>query len=249
MDIEPFLDRLYEAAALPNRWPNVLDELARLFGAKGAVIFATGSEAAVYHAASPGIAEFFQDYIDQGWMETNERGAPMIAALKPCFVTDTDFRSSHELQDMPVYRDFLIPLGAEAAAGTVVQGAYHDLVVMTLEGFSSHEAARAALPSLDILRPHIGRALSLMSRMQLGRAAAMVEGLATLGAAAAVVGRSGLLRAANEAFKVRFGNLMIEHRSRLRFADKALDRAFSAALDASGQEQSTSQCRPSTTSV
>ncbi|EIZ78116.1 putative DNA-binding protein [Novosphingobium sp. Rr 2-17] len=238
MDTVRFLDRLYEAAALPDRWPAVLDDLARLFGAKGAVIFAAGGEGAAYHVASPGIDQFFQDYIDQGWMELNERGTPMIAALQPRFVTDTDFRPVPELRDMPVYRDFLIPLGAEAAAGTVVQGAYHDLSVMTLEGFSSHEAARAALPDLDALRPHIGRALSLMSRMYLGRANAMVQGLATLGAAAGVVGRNGLLRAFNEAFTDRFGDLMIEHRSRLRFTDKALDQAFDAALAASGRTDS-----------
>lgn len=111
MDPEPLLDRLYEAAALPERWPGVLDEIARQFGAEGAAVFAAGIDAASYYVVSPGIAQTFQDYIDEGWMDENERGAPIVAAAKPWFVTDTDVRPQHVLQDMPVYCEFLTPRG------------------------------------------------------------------------------------------------------------------------------------------
>jgi DNA-binding CsgD family transcriptional regulator len=231
MDTDALLDRIYEAAALPDRWPSVLDEMARLFGAKGALMFAADG-GANHRAASPSLEEFCRDYIEQGWMDQNERAAPIVAALSPCFVTDTDVRPLHVIDEMPVYRDFLIPRGMGAAAGTAVQGAHHDLMVMTFEGFTSHQAARAALPGLDALRPHIARALSLMSRVQLSRANAMVQGLAALGAPAAVVGRKGSMLASNQAFSAQFGDLMIEHRSRLRFDDKTLDAAFCEALAA-----------------
>ncbi|KQT35283.1 hypothetical protein ASG29_04055 [Sphingomonas sp. Leaf412] len=230
MTSDDLVDNLYEAAARPSLWPTVLQDLATTFGARGALIFASEQDRAPRRMVSPGIVDFIETYEAQGWFENNVRAAPIVQPADPWFKTDTDAVSIERMRDMPVYRDLLIPAGYDAGAGTIFQGSDNDMLVVTLEGFGSHDAARRALVGLDRLRPHIGRAVSLTARIAAVRDDAILRGMEALGAAAAIVASDGSLRASTASFDDHLGHLMIEHRSRLRFTDLRLDRAFGEAL-------------------
>ena len=227
------IERIYEAAALPERWPDVLSTLGRMCGSAGGLFF-TSSQSNFSWTAAPEVTWLIEDYIAEGWIVDNVRGAPMIAELHPGFRTDADFRSAEERAALPVYRDFLIPRGVDAAAGSVFQGVHDDAIVLTLEHFGSHEQAAAALPFLDRLRPALGRALSLTSSLSRGRAADAVSALNLAGVAAAVVSEDGRLRAANERFTTRMGDRIIDRTSGLRFADRFLQDRYAGALAAIG---------------
>lgn len=228
------LASLYEAGGSPEKWPDMLDIIAGSVGARGGIIF-SATDGAGFHMASPGVAELFADYVAQGWMERNERGAPLVRQRSPQFVTDTDVRSLDDIATMPVYQEFFKPRGACAGAGTLLQGAHHDMLVMTIEAFESHQAARVALPHLDALRPHIGRAMSLASQIRNARAQGLVDGLALIGSAAAIVGANGRLRATNQAFRDQFGSLASDHHATLCFADPHANAALKTALSMPGR--------------
>lgn len=232
MAISPrLIERIYEAAALPDQWPSVLSAVGQACGAPGALFF-TNSLTNFSWTSAPEVAWIIEDYIAQGWIADNVRGAPMIAEFHPGFRTDSDYRTAAERAALPVYRDFLIPRGIDAAAGTMFQGAFNDAIVMTVEHFPSHAHAAAAVPLLDALRPHLGRALSLAARLSDTVAATATMALGSAGTAAAVVSGDGRLRSVNDQFVAQLGGRITEQGRRLRFADPFVQARLAGALTA-----------------
>lgn len=226
---ESIVDLIYEAGFHPSRWPEVLDRLSGRLGAQGGIIF-TVSESGADAATSPGMEAFYARYVAEGWMTANERGAPMIGEQPPGFITDTDYRTEAEMAAMPVYRDLLRPLGLQTGAGTLIQGGSDDLIVMTLEGFASDTAVRAVLPTLDALRPHLARSLTLSTRRLIGAAQIAVDTMDLLAIGAAVVRSDGHLRAANHRFEEMLEKQVASIRGRLRFASPTAQQGFAEAL-------------------
>lgn len=226
------VDRVYEAAVDTTRWPDVLQEIADRVGAIGAM-YLSRTPTDVDWVASPKLHSHIDDYVAEGWAPDTSRAGPLFVNLHPGFQTEEDLRSLDEIAELPVNAQFWIPRGFVTGAGTIIQGAVDEALQVTFEGFASHGTARAAVPFLDELRPHIGRALSLAARLQASRTLWMVETLELAGLPAAVIRADGALHAANARFEQRFGNLMIEHLSRLRFIDRATDARFAALLRSS----------------
>ena len=138
---EAFIDAIYEAAVVVDRWPIVLQNLADHYGAGGAMLFSVvGSDQQVI--VTDGFAPTFERYVAEGYMSPNERAAPLVAEHAPCFRSNADYRTAAQRAAMPVYRDLLIPAGFEHAVGTVVQGPHHSMLAMTLEGMRSEDAAK-----------------------------------------------------------------------------------------------------------
>jgi DNA-binding CsgD family transcriptional regulator len=237
---EDVIDSIYEAAVLPDRWGTLLDTIARSLGCRGGLIFSVRVGDPEW-LASPGAHTMMEDAIAGGWMRQNDRFAPVVEASYPWFVTETYFQPEEELLNIPVYRDFLKPRGWDAAAGTVIQGAHDDLIALTFEAFGSHAAARAALPMLNTVRPHLARALSLTSQFHLAREQAIVSGLGAIDAAAAVVSSRGQLRSCNTAFERSAASLLCETSTRLRIEDARADALLVDALGRAGASAAASR--------
>lgn len=226
---EAFIDAIYEAAVVVDRWPIVLQNLADHYGAGGAMLFSVvGSDHQVI--VTDGFAPTFERYVAEGYMSPNERAAPLVAEHAPCFRSNADYRTAAQRAAMPVYRDLLIPSGFEHAVGTIVQGPHHSMLAMTLEGMRSEGAAKQALPSLDRLRPHLARALSLSAHVGLNRHRLIVDTLALTGCPAATLAVDGRLIAANREFGAILGSRAVDPHGRLRFLDAVTDSRFRAAM-------------------
>lgn len=228
--IDPLLlERIYEAAALPELLPSVLQDVADGAGAVGAVFLQRRGPVAAGLAstrAEPIVAE----YLAEGWGEDAGYAAPLLAEHYPGFRAETAYRTVEEIERLAVHVEFLAPRGLVAGAGTVLQGTGDHALQLTFEGFPSHESAEAALPWLDRLRASLGRAFSLTAQLHAARAASAVETLDLAGAAAAIVSGDGRLRAANDRFTDRLGDRIIERAGGLRFADPFLQAQFAEAL-------------------
>ncbi|MBB3589360.1 LuxR C-terminal-related transcriptional regulator [Sphingomonas sp. BK481] len=226
---EAFIDAIYEAAVVVDRWPNVLQSLADHYGAGGAMLFSVvGSDQQVI--VTNGFAPTFERYVAEGYMSPNERAAPLVAEHAPCFRSNADYRTASQRAAMPVYRDLLIPAGFEHAVGTVVQGPHHSMLAMTLEGMQTEEAAKQALPALNRLRPHLARALSLSAHVGLNRHRLIVDTLALTGCPAAILAIDGRLVAANQEFESILGPRAVDPHGRLRFLDADTESRFRGAM-------------------
>ena len=222
-------ERIYEAAAIPELWPDVLEILADQYDCRSVVLY-TVSDGAIYPVISPRSEHLVAAFNAGNWGDHNRIVVDrLMSAPDPGFWTHLDWFSEAELDAMKIVREFWRPHGIEGSCGTYVQGADHDGIIIGFDGFGSQHRARALIPELNLLRPILARAVTLSGRVQAGKARTAMAGLATVGAAAAILSASGRIRAATPAFECRLGTEMCDGR-RLAFRDPRTDAAFLAAL-------------------
>jgi DNA-binding CsgD family transcriptional regulator len=236
--VEDLVDRIYEAAAVPELWPDVLERLTCHFDTRVAQIFRmTAHETSlITHGFPEGVEEFL---FSHPLMRDNPRFTALVARQHAGFLTDFDFYSEAEILASPFYSELVIPNGVYPGAATLLRGARSDAVVFALEGFRDNEACAKAVPTLDVLRPHVARASVLAAQLQAQQGRAMVTALTAVGAAAAILDERGGLRDANAAFGAQIGRRLYDGRPRLRLEDSSADAAFRdgvarAARDARG---------------
>ncbi|HEY1125235.1 MAG TPA: helix-turn-helix transcriptional regulator [Sphingobium sp.] len=223
---EGLIDAVYEAGAIPDRWPALLERLASSYGSIGCILLAS-SDFGERWLTSPGVADLMDAFVAGGWMEHNSRVTRLLGAQPYAgFRTDRDFHSAEEIASLPMYADFLTPNGLEAGAATLVAGAGGDGIILTFEGFPGDARARAALPQLDELRPHLARAATLSARLQLDRAKAAVATMESLGTPAAMLDPNGRPRAMNASFEALLGRLLTDTPNGLRLFDRTADLLF-----------------------
>lgn len=200
--LEDLIGLIYEAGAMPDRWPGALDRIARHVGSRGGLLFSPSAQVSRF-VASPTLDQLMAEFHEGGWLEHNRAriGERMIAEPAPTFFTDLDCHTIEEMDRLPIYTDFLRPRGADSGAGTIVRGSDGGHIALTLEGFASHAAARASVPFLNILRPHIARAVTLSARIEADRLNTAVQTLDSVGMPAAILSEQGRLLAANPSFE------------------------------------------------
>lgn len=230
IDPDHLIGRIYEAAVTPDLWPDALQGVANLVGAKGSA-FITRSPDQTRVIFSTRIEEVGQEYIESGWLADTDISLPLYSEQFPGFRVESDYREPEEIANLPVHRHFLDPRGLIAGAGTVFPGPANDLLHFTVEGFASHDLSRAALPTLNAIRPHLARAVSLTNQIARDRDRAIVESLQMIGTGVAITGPQGHLRASNNRFFEQLGSELVESRSRLRFANAFLEQCFQKALE------------------
>lgn len=87
-----------------------------------------------------------------------------------------------------------------------------------------------ALPSLNRLRPHLARALSLSAHIGLNRHRLIVDTLALTGCPAATLAVDGRLIATNREFEAILGSRAVDPHGRLRFLDADTNSRFRGAI-------------------
>jgi len=223
------IDQIYEAAVATELWPSVLDAIGTAVGAWGGVFIGVSPTGAQW-VASPGLHEHMVEYVAAGWAANPAHTMPLFVDPYPGFRAETAYRTIEEIEAEPVKAEFMIPRGLIAGAASVFQGSDQDALYLAIEGFQTHHEAEQSVARLDVLRPHIGRALSLSAKFRQRRDHALVTGLQLIGVGAAVIGRDSKLRAMNEAFEQRLGRLMIERSHKLVFTDRFLQDCLVLAL-------------------
>lgn len=227
--MDPLVDNIYEAALAPHMWPQVLEIIGSRFETKGGLLFTNTREGARWLGG--GEAEpVMREFIAQGWAGRNDRVQRLVSRGHLGFLTDMDLFSVEELETIPVYVEFLTPRGASAGAATFISGAAGDDLVLSIEGFRDHDAARAACTPLDVLRPHLARAAMISSRLGLERMRAAVGGLQSIGVAAGVVSGGGAIRAANDLFEADVVAQVFSSAARISLVDQRADRQFQIGL-------------------
>lgn len=129
---ETLADRIYEAAVVPELWPDVLGEMSRAVDGAGGILFTTNLER-IKWTTSADIHDVFVEFISDGWAEINPRPARLGALGSVGFVQDYDSFTDEELDNDPVYRDFLRKRGLGWAAGTMLDTPSGDSIIFSFE--------------------------------------------------------------------------------------------------------------------
>lgn len=233
VDTEQYADLvagLYEAAAVPDLWPNAIGRLSRIAGCYGGSIF-TQNEHGTNWVSSAEIRPFLLQMVQDGWMEKNDRLAGLLEHPRSGFVSDLDVFTEDQIDAMPIYRDALRPAGLGWGAATTVRSPTGDVVVVSLERrFADGAVSPRELAALDSLRPHLARAALLGSQLQFQRAQSMLDALSSLGVPGAVVTLNGRLAAANSAFERLTGQIATGLRDRLVLRDRKANALLANSL-------------------
>lgn len=225
-----FTDRIYEAALVPEKWPDVLAAFASLAGAKDAVLIATrGTSFSGWLSSSPEFDEVVEVHARR--YADNLRTSRLIAAQHAGFLHDRSLMTEDELDREPVYREFLIPKGYGSGVATAIFSPSGDNIIVHAEyGHTRGPQRTGLIADLDRLRPHFARAALLSSRLGLERARAMTEAMRVVGLPGAVLRRCGKLLTANQEFEALMPELFQDRQDRLHIADKEADGLLGKAL-------------------
>lgn len=227
---ETLTDRIYEAAVVPELWPDVLGEMSSAVDGAGGLLFTANAEH-TGGVTSADIRATFEEFVRDGWAAMNKRPARLGAANYAGFVRDNDFFTDEELDNDPVYRDFYRKRGLGWATGTMLDTPSGDSIIFSFErAYHKGPVPIEIVQQFDRLRPHLARGALLTSRLGLERAKAMAAALQSLGLPGAVLRSGGKVLAVNGALERLMPSVLQDRRDRLRLSDGAADILLGDAL-------------------
>lgn len=209
------VDRIYEAAVVPDRWPAVLESLAAIANGQAGALVALRHGELVGHKSSPLYQAGYAAYFAYGQDIVNPRPQLHFERQYPAFLADVELQSREELAADQLYARFLRPSGLEWCAGTVVQSPSGDVLVVDIARSRGREPfGRQDLERVDPYRPHLARAALLASQFALRAARDLTDAMQLLGLPAVAMSSKGQVVAANE----------LAQRLDSRFRFRAFDR-------------------------
>lgn len=230
VDRETLIQDIYEAAALPEQWPRVLEQIGSTVGARHAVMLTRRSDDWIGWTASEPFQPVLTAYFNSDVPSTTQITPRLLAADHAGFLRQTDVMTDDEWEADSFRRDLSRHFGINHAAATSVRLPSADALVVHFQrpegqpGLSDRELA-----TLDAYRPHIARAGLLATRWRLKRLSAATEALALVGLPAAVVDRNSQVLAANDMIE-RMAHVRWRAGNRLALVDGRAQALLEMAL-------------------
>jgi DNA-binding CsgD family transcriptional regulator len=231
---EQFLDTLYEAAVVPERWPDVLQRFQSIAGGAGSVLFAMTPTSHRWISSS---AEFDSIVAAQfRQFPNNQRMRRLVERRHAGFLRDTDMFTAQEMKSEPIFRDFLVPRGLGIGVATSIASPSGEAFVLHAERKRGEgEVGDELIARLDLMRPHLARAMLLSARLEFERARGAAQALGAIGLPGAVLDRGGRVLEVNPHFGALMPAAMVDRPTRLGLTDPTADRLLAAALLAIGE--------------
>lgn len=231
---EKLIDRIYEAAVLPDLWSAVLDDINVAGDGHASFLFAATKEQTTKWITSAGgdiFVQAWQNYLAEGGSPRNDRAYRLIAAGHPGFLGDLDVYTREEMDREPVFTHFLRPRGWGWGAATAVHIPNGNTLAFSVERrLDAGPVDRATVARLDALRPHLARAALVSSRLAFERARAAVGALDVIGLPAAVLSDSNRILAANPRLEAITPDIVQDRRHRVALADRDADALLAGSL-------------------
>lgn len=200
MQVDPFIDDIYEAAVIPEKWQAVLDRMAQIADAEGTLLFAAGPGAPAW-LSSAAIKGAMEEWAASKWYLENPRGQRLVPIEEPRFLTDFDGLTAEEIESSEFYTEFLRPLGFGWCVGTSIRSPAGDTLVFSIEkAHRKGPVPQETAAHLDRFRPHLARASLLSARLGLDRAKVTIATLEAMNLPAAALTPNGRVVAANAGF-------------------------------------------------
>lgn len=228
---DTLIDRIYEAAFVPELWPNALDDVANASGsASGSILVFSGLDVPPrYKATQLTDAALHQFTSTELWRDSQRvpYAFPEVAnGQHSFFYYAQDLLSPDQLEKDTVGAN-LERLGLGEQITTTFAMPSSEIVTFTFERYIREgRHTPGQIDFLDQTRPHLARAGLMAARLGLERAQATVSALEAIGLPAAILSSGGRVLASNGPFDamerlflpVAFGSVAV--------ADIAANRMF-----------------------
>jgi DNA-binding CsgD family transcriptional regulator len=194
---ETLIDKIYEAAFVPQLWPQVLDDLSAMSGSIGGAVLTAGGRHAPRWAASDVVAPALLAFATGDAWKHNKRPERWLSAEHAGFLRDVDLFTADELGGDPMSHE-LKTQGLGWQLGTVIPLTTGEVIVFSLERRFEDGAHDISMrDAVDPFRPHLARAGLLAARLGLEHARTTVATLEAIGLPAAVTSHTGRVLVTN----------------------------------------------------
>ncbi|MEO7221285.1 MAG: helix-turn-helix transcriptional regulator [Devosia sp.] len=229
---EALLDRIYEAAAIPEYWPDVLEKLAAVAGAQAGALVAYRGREPAGHTSSALYRDGYDDYLRNGAEIENVRPLLHLERQYPGFLSDLEVQSPEAIERDEIYNRFLHPHGLQWTAGTLILSPSNDLLLIDVARATGEAPFdRASLEALDAYRPHMARAALLSARLGLRAACGMTDAMQMLGLPAIALSDTGKVVAMNTLSEALDDRILTRGGDRIALAHSAADTLLAQALE------------------
>lgn len=237
---DDLIERIYEAAFIPDVWPDVLERSRAATGsASASLLLYCVPEAPPRFIAT----EVTRPALERFTAGPDWRGSlrdPILGnfAYPPAFVFMSDLQPP-EVLDQDMVSRYLRALGLDEQLGSIVPLPTGEFVCFTYErwrGDGRHDAG--AVAALNAARPHLARAAMLSARLGLERMRGAVAALEALGLPAAMLTGQGRIVAANGLLEGLDDLVIFSAHGELALADRGAQNLLLAALGTAGQAAS-----------
>ena len=229
--INTVVDDIYEASVLPELWPSVLERVGRITDSWGAALFTADSKRSVRFQATENYSPHIER-VDYAVMQRNNpRPARALARKHAGFLADLDLCTPAELENDPIYKEILAPVGLGWTVGSIIPVPNGDIVVFDLVRAKERGPfERRDISALDKLRPHLARSALLSARLGLQNARAATALMQILGLPGAVLDAGGRVLAANPLLEALSFQIDIQAFDRLRLFNRPAQSSLARAL-------------------
>ena len=185
------VDRIYEAAFLPDLWPTIFDDMAHLTDSKGGVLL-TARDKILSWSSSESLETAVESYISKGWFKDCGRRACMFRKAHSEFLTENDYWTEQEFESNKIYNEFFRPMGLGFSAGTSIHVPTGDAIIFFIERVLERGAMeKNYVNMLNELRPHLARSAFVASRLGLQSATSTSETFSKLGLTTILLNSAG----------------------------------------------------------
>lgn len=228
---EDLLDKIYEAAFVPEFWPDVLNALSAVSGSESGAVLAFDGVQPVGVCATGSTQAVMQTILASGSWQQSQRIPYFQTNPFTGFVSATEYFPLSVLEGEESHVE-LLKRGLGVQLGTIIPMPTGELIVYIV----NRETARGVhdqpvVDAFDGLYPHLARAGLMATRLGLERARDMVATFEAIGLPAAVLNAGGRVLATNDPFDALSTLFTAVAHGGLAMTDKAANPLFMKALD------------------
>lgn len=199
MDHRALVDRIYEAAVIPELWADVCDRLADAVDGFATCILSVDSKQSVRWVASPHIEDALNTYSRSELRFENVRPGRSMRLFPMAFARDIDVMTAEEIEKDAIYDAFMRPLGVGWSMGTVMpEPAGQTLIFDFMRKANLGPFRQEHVDIVNSLKGDLARAALISSRMVFQQARSIASALSMVGLPAAVLGDDRQVIAMNE---------------------------------------------------
>ncbi|MDQ0319794.1 DNA-binding CsgD family transcriptional regulator [Pararhizobium capsulatum DSM 1112] len=199
LDKPALIDRIYEAAVIPELWSDVCDSLAAAVDGYSTCIWSIDSNQSARWVSSPHIQDALEKYSRSELRFENVRPGRSIQMFPMSFARDIDVMTAKEIEDDAIYNAFLRPLGVGWSMGSVLpEPSGHTLIFDFMRRTDLGPFEPRHLDFVNSLKGDLARATLISSRMVFQQARSIASALSLVGLPAAVLGDEQQVLAMND---------------------------------------------------
>lgn len=229
---EDLVDRIYEAAFVPDLWPDVFDRLSELSNSAGGGMGLFDDRLDPMLIASDLVRPILEGISAEGGFKSSSVSQLLLTLPPPSeFVYDADYFPKEALENNRTRLDRTLPLGIGGEVGTFISLPTGEVLLFTMERWLTNDRpSRDELDQLNRMRPHLARAGLIGARLRLERARATTTALAAIGLPAAVMTSRGRVLATNQLLDALPLVFVPTARDGLALADAKANKLFQQAI-------------------